>query len=72
VVSSEEKSKCWWKITKDFNSQNPGSVFRDAASLHRFFFKLCPTNKKTAAEEKKETHKTGGGLILSIINKKTA
>jgi hypothetical protein len=37
-----------------------------------FFLNCVQQIRKTAAEEKKETHKTGGGLILSIINKKTA
>jgi hypothetical protein len=35
-----------------------------------FFLNGVQQTRKTAAEEKKETHMTGGGLILSIINKK--
>jgi hypothetical protein len=72
VVSSEEKSKCWPKIAKDFNSQNP-----------RYTDFCIQQTRKTAAKENKETHKTGGEskknnkgnssseLILSSVNKKT-
>jgi hypothetical protein len=48
----------------------------------QIFLKCVQQTRKTAAKEKKETHKTGGGckknkgnssseLILSIVNKKT-
>jgi hypothetical protein len=40
---------------KNLNSQNPGSVFRDAASLQRFFLKCIQPTRKTVAEEKKKT-----------------
>jgi hypothetical protein len=58
-------------------------IVKTRENATQIFFKCVQQTRKTAAKEKKETHKTGGRskknnkgnssseLILSIVNKKT-
>lgn len=76
------KDKTWDKICFVFNSQAL-NVHRDVDSLRKQCVNMKHDAKKTAAVERVEVNKTGGGLntfnpndnntnVLAIINSKSA
>lgn len=83
-VSVAEKEKHWKMITNEFNTEAPNTILRSQDTLKRLYLNIVQATRKTAASERRELYKTGGGkkktvidkdpnydLTLDIINKKT-
>ncbi|KAF5302058.1 hypothetical protein FQR65_LT19133 [Abscondita terminalis] len=67
TVTWTDKEIAWSSITKQFNAISPGNTFRSKEPLKKLYENKKKEARRSAANEKREVLKTGGGPATQVI-----
>uniref|UniRef100_A0AAR5NYL1 Regulatory protein zeste n=1 Tax=Dendroctonus ponderosae TaxID=77166 RepID=A0AAR5NYL1_DENPD len=72
AVSTQEKQSTWEKITGEFNAICPATIPRTTATIRKFYNNQKEDIRKRIANQKKELYQTGGGGVVSSVQRSNA